>query len=58
MGIYGRSVSDFDNSTKIRLFVYPDLVKSDKVKGKLTKAYERQKVFLEAIMQDYLSSLL
>ena len=56
MGVYGRSVSGFDDGTKMRLFAHPDLVKSDKAKGKLTKAYERQKVFLEAIMQDYSSS--
>ena len=56
MGIYGRSISGFNDRTKMRLFTYPDLVKSDNAKGKLTKAYERQKVFLEAIMQDYSSS--
>ena len=58
MSIYSRSVSGFDNGTKIELFAYPDLVKSDKGKGKLKKAYEYQKVFLKAIIQDYSSSLL
>ena len=56
MKIYSRSISGFDNETTIRLFTHPDLIKSDTAKGKLVKAYERQKVFLEAIMQDYSSS--
>ena len=56
--VYSRSVSSFDNGTKIRLFTHQDLVKSDKAKYKLMKAYEYQQVFYEAIIQDYLSSSL
>ena len=41
IGIYGRLVSGFDNGTKMRLFTYPDLVKSNTAKGKLTKACKR-----------------
>jgi len=42
----------------MRFFAYPDLVKSDSAKGALQKAYERQKFFSEAVMQDYTSSFL
>ena len=52
----GRSVSGFEDDTKMRFFIHPDLVKSDNAKGKLTKAHERQKLFLEAMTQDYSSS--
>ena len=58
MATHRRSILGFDDRKKIRLFVHLDLVKSDKVKYKLTKAYKRQKIFLEVIMQDYSSSLL
>ena len=36
---------------------YIDLVKSNKAKGQLVKAYEKQKFFLKAILQDYASSI-
>ena len=52
MGTSGRSVSEFEDGTKMRLFSHPDLVKSHTAKGKLKKLHERQKLFLEAIMQD------
>ena len=35
-----------------------DLVKSDQAQGVLEKAYERQKFFTEALMQDYTSDFL
>ena len=40
IAIYSRSVSGFDDGTKMCLFAHLDLEKSDKAKGKLTKAYE------------------
>ena len=43
--VYGRLVSEFDYGRKMRFWVYPDLIKSDKAKELLTKAYERQKFF-------------
>ena len=58
MSMFGRSVSGFADGRRIRFWAHPDLVKSDLAKGLLTRAYERQKFFLEAIMQDYCSSIL
>ena len=52
MAVYGRSVSGFEDGTKMRLFAHPALVESDAAKGQLTKAYEKQKVLLEATTQD------
>ena len=52
----GRSISGFEDGTKMRLFVHPGLAKSDDTKGKVTKACERQKVFLEAVIKDCSSS--
>ena len=51
-------MSRFDNRRKIRFWVHPDLIKSDKAKELLTKVYKRQKFFLEAIIQDYCSNIL
>ena len=56
--VYRKKISDFKNRRKMYFQLYADLVKSNKAKDKLKKAYKRQKVFLEAIMQDYSSSLL
>ena len=57
VSIYGRSSIGFKNGYRIRFWSYLDLVKSNKAKGTLTKAYERQKFFLEAITVDYYSSV-
>ena len=35
---------------------HPDLVKSDKAKGTLIKAYEQQKFFLSVVIHEYTSS--
>ena len=43
METHRMSVSGFDDCTKMRLLVHPDLVKSDTAKGKLIKSCERQK---------------
>ena len=42
----------------MRFWVYLDFIESDTAKGLLTKAYERQKFFLEAVLQDYLNSIM
>ena len=58
MAIYGRSKSGFDNGRRMYLWAHPNLAKSDKAKGILTKAYKRQKFFSETVIQDYSSSIL
>jgi len=50
VSIYGRSSIGFKNGYRIRFWSYLDLVKSNKAKGTLTKAYECQKFFLLAVM--------
>ena len=57
MAIYSQLVLGFDNSRKMQLFAYPELVKSNKENGRLTKVYKQQQIFLGAIMYDYSSSL-
>ena len=58
MVVYGRSKAGFSNGYRMRLWAYPNLTKSDQAKKILTKGYERQKFFLEAVLQDYSSSIL
>ena len=58
MDIYGRKTSSFEDGRKMRFFAHPNLAKSDKAKGSITKAFERQKFFLEAILQDHISDIL
>ena len=50
IAIYRRKTSRLDDERNMRFFTHLDLVKSDKIRGALKKAYERQKFFLEAIM--------
>ena len=45
MAIYGKSKSGFDDGRRMHLWAHPNLAKSDKAKGTLTKACKRQKFF-------------
>ena len=56
--MHERSVLGFDDERKMRFWAYLDLIKSDKAKELLTKVCKRQKFFLEAIIQNYCSSIL
>ena len=47
---FGTSRSGFEHRRRMRFWAYSDLLKSNLAKGTLTKAYERQKFFLEAII--------
>ena len=58
MTVYGRKKTGFKNSRCMRFWAHSNLAKSDQAKGTLMKVYERQKVFLEVVVVDYLSSLL
>ena len=40
MAIYGRKVSSFNDSRKIRFSINPELAKSNIARGVITKAYE------------------
>ena len=41
---YGSSSTGFKNGRRMRFWSHPNLLKSDKAKGTLTKACERQKI--------------
>ena len=56
--IYTRKTIGFKSRRRRRFWSHPDLVKSDRAKGILTKAFKRQKFFLEVVIQDYSSAIL
>jgi len=58
MAIYGQTVLGFADGRKMRFFPHVDLVKSDQARGALEKAYEHQKFFTKAVIQDYTSDFL
>ena len=58
MSVFSRKTSSFKDGHKMRFWAYSELVKSDKARGLLTRAYKRQKFFTKAMVQDYSSSIL
>ena len=48
--IYNRKVSGFEDGRKMRFFPHPDFIKSDSMRGALSKAYKRQKFFQEMVL--------
>lgn len=58
VSICSNSSTGFKHGRRIRFWSHPDLVKSDKSKGTLTKACEHQKLFISAVMQEHDSSTL
>ena len=49
---------EFSNRRRMRFWAYLGLVKLDKAKGTLAKAYKRQFFFLETVIIDYSPSIL